>query len=115
MGQDRVTAVPFVRFVLALLQACAPVRPPRPTLPAASSASSPSPPQISSLSKTPEPEKKPLVEQGKIKEEDLKEKRSVPQAKTRDRPVRSPSSKEAPPPIADDRSLIDKCILRIHS
>jgi len=48
------------------------------------------------------------VEQGKIKEEDLKEKRSVPQAKTRDRPVRSPSSKEAPPPIADDSSLIAK-------
>ncbi len=105
MGQDRVTAVPFVLFVLALLQACAPVRPSRPTLPVASS---PSPPQISSLPKTPEPEQKPLVEQGKIKEEDLKEKRSVPQAKTRDRPVRSPSSKEAPPPIADDSSLIAK-------
>ena len=108
MGQDRVTAVPFVLFVLALLQACAPVRPSRPTLPAASSASSPSPPQISSLPKTREPEKKPLVEQGKIKEEDLKEKRSVPQAKTKDRPVRSPPSKEAPPPIADDSSLIAK-------
>ena len=121
MGQDRVTAVPsremgesrfakslLVLFVLALLQACAPVRPSRPTLPAASSASSPSPPQISSLPKTPEPEKKPLVEQGKIKEENLKERRSVPQAKTKDRPVRSPSSREAPPPIADDSSLIAK-------
>ena len=108
MGQDRVTAVPFVLFMLALLQACAPVRPSRPTLPVASSASSPSPPQISSLSKTPEPEKKPLVEQGKIKEENLKERRSVPQAKTKDRPVRSPSSREAPPPIADDSSLIAK-------
>ena len=108
MGQDRVTAVPFVLFMLALLQACAPVRPSRPTLPAASSVSSPSPPQISSLSKTPEPEKKPLVEQGKIKEENLKERRSVPQAKTKDRPVRSPSSREAPPPITDDSSLIAK-------
>ena len=48
------------------------------------------------------------MEQGKIKEEDLKEKRSVPQAKTKDRPVPYPSSKEVPPPVADDSSLIAK-------
>ena len=98
----------LVLCALALLQACAVVRTSRPTSPPASSASGPSSPPSSSLAKTPEPEKKPLVEQGKIKEEDLKEKRSVPQARTKDLPVRPPPSREAPPPVADDSSLIAK-------
>ena len=98
----------MILTVVALLQACATVRPSRPTLPPASSASSPSPPQVSSVGRSPEPEREPLVEQGKIREEDLMEKRSVPQARTKDRPGRPPSTRETPPQIADDSSLIAK-------
>ncbi|TAK01768.1 tetratricopeptide repeat protein [bacterium] len=93
----------LVLFVLVLLQACATVRPSRPTLPPAAS-----PPQVSSLARTPEPESKPVVEQGRIREEDLKEKRSVPQSRSKDRPTRPAPTKEAPPPVADDSSLIAK-------
>ena len=93
----------LVLFVLALLQACATVRPSRPALPPVAS-----PPQVSSLARTPKPESKPVVEQGRIREEDLKEKRSVPQSRTKDGPTRPAPAKEAPPPVADDSSLIAK-------
>jgi len=91
---------------VVLLQACITYRASRPALPpAASVASSSSPPQVSSLPRTP-PESKPAVEQGRIREEDLKEKRSVSQSRTKDRPGRPAPAKEAP--VADDSSLIAK-------
>ena len=122
MGEKRLTASPsgeilgqrfssslLALLVLALLQACATVRTSRPASPPpASSASSPAPPQVSSLTRTPEPEAKPMVGQDKIKEEDLKEKRSPPQSKSKDRPGRPAAGKEGPPPVADDSSLIAK-------
>ena len=92
-------------LVVALLQACAPVRASRP-LPPAPSASSPSPPQVSSLART--PDTKPTVEQDKIKEENLKEKRPAPQARTKDRPGRPAPAKGASPSLPDDSSLIAK-------
>src|SRR3989338_3137558 len=85
-------------LVVALLQACAPVRASRP-LPPAPSASSPSPPQVSSLART--PDTKPTVEQDKIKEENLKEKRPAPQARTKDRPGRPAPAKGASPSLPD--------------
>ncbi len=92
-------------LVVALLQACAPVRTYRP-LPPAPSASSPSSPQVSSLAGT--PDTKPMVEQDKIKEDDLKEKRPAPQARTKDRPGRPAPAKGASPSLPDDSSLIAK-------
>lgn len=92
----------LVLFALALLQGCATVRTSRPALPPAAS-----PPQISSLARIPQPESKPVVEQGRIREEDLKERRSVP-SRSKDRPTRPAPAKEAPPPVADDSSLIAK-------
>ncbi len=94
----------MILTTVALLQACITYRASRPTLPPAASSSSP--PQVSSLARTPEPESKPVVEQGRVREEDLKEKRSVPQARTKDRPTRPAPAKEAP--VADDSSLIAK-------
>lgn len=96
----------FTLLVAALLQACV-ARSYRPA-PPASSASNPSPPRVSSLAGTPGPDAKPMVEQDKIKEEDLKEKRPAPQVRTKDRPGRPAPAKEAPPSLPDDSSLIAK-------
>lgn len=99
----------LILFVFALLQACITFRASRPNSPpAVFSRPSSSPPRTSSLARGPKPETRPLVEQGEIREEDLRERRSVPQARTRERPARSPSPSETPPPMADDSSLIAK-------
>lgn len=90
---------------IALLQACA-YRAPRPMLPPAASTPTTSSTQLSSLSKTPEAVPPP-AEQSKIMEENLKDKRSIPQAKTKERPTRSTPARETPP-LADDSSLIAK-------
>lgn len=91
---------------IALLQACA-YRAPRATLSSASSTPATSSTQLSSLSKSPEAAPPPPTEQGKVREEDLRDRRSIPQAKIKERPTRPAPGRE-PPPLADDSSLIAK-------
>lgn len=96
-------------LVLALIQACAPARVFRSSSPPTTSpaASSP-PPQIASPSRVPGAETKAIVEEVKIKEEDLREKRSIPQPRVKDQRPRLTPGREAPSPIPDDSSLIAK-------
>lgn len=99
----------LILSVFTLLQACVTIRTSRTTLPpTVPSAPTSSSSESSSLAKSPEPETRPLVEQGKIREENLREKRAVPQARIKERPGRPPSARETLPPIADDSSLIAK-------
>ncbi len=98
---------------LASAPGCAPVRVYRP-VPAPTVRPAPAP-QASSLPSTPEPERRPALEDSRIKEEDLKERRPAPQARSKDRsgrpaPVdeRMAPFREAPAPLPDDRSLLAK-------
>jgi len=96
---------------LASAPGCATVRVYRP-VPAGRAAPVP---QTAAPTIAPEPESKPALEQGRIKEESLKEKRPAPQARSKDRPGRPAPvegrmapRKEAPAPLPDDGSLIAK-------
>jgi len=96
---------------LASAPGCATVRVYRP-VPAGRAAPVP---QTAAPTIAPEPESKPALEQGRIKEESLEEKRPAPQARSKDRPGRPAPvegrmapRKEAPAPLPDDGSLIAK-------
>jgi len=54
------------------------------------------------------PESKPVLEQGRIREENIKERRAVPQARTRERSASTPPPREVPLSVPDDSSLIAK-------
>src|SRR3990172_8499267 len=69
---------------LASAPGCATVRVYRPVPAGRAAPASQTPPPTA----VPEPERKPSVEQSRIKEEELKEKRPAPQAKSKDRPGR---------------------------
>lgn len=93
---------------LAVVHGCVTARVYRPsTAPAVSSTPAPAP-QVSSLAKSPEPERRPAVEESRIKEEELKEKRPQPQARSKDRSPRPAPAREGPGPLPDDSSLIAK-------
>lgn len=85
-------------LILVLIQACAPRRVSRSSFPS---------PRISSPSGAPGSRTKPVVQGRKIKEQDLGENRSVPQARVRDQRARSPFGRERLSPLPDD-SLIAK-------
>lgn len=105
----RLSSVLVLLLVAAWIQACAQRRAYRPSPPpSVSSAPSSPPPQIVLPPRTLEPETKPIVEESKIREEDLKEKRSVPQARIKDQRGKLPLGRETTPPIPDDSSLIAK-------
>lgn len=107
ISSPRFSIILAVLLIPAFFQACALVRTSRPS--SASTVSSPPgpPPQVSSLSKPAVPDTK-STEKSKIKEEDLKEKQSTPQARAKDRAARPAPTKEPPPPVLDDSSLIAK-------
>ncbi len=95
--------------VAFLIQGCAPTRPSRSTWPPPSvSTPAPRSPQVALPPATQAPETKPVLEQSKIKEQDLKEKGTVPQSRSKDQPARSTPGRETPPPLPDDSSLIAK-------
>ncbi|MCZ6623963.1 MAG: tetratricopeptide repeat protein [Deltaproteobacteria bacterium] len=86
-------------LVLVLIQACAPRRASRSSFPS---------PRISPPPRAPGSRTKPVVQGRKIKEQDLKENRSVPpQARVRDRRALSTLGRERLPPLPGD-SLIAK-------
>lgn len=86
---------------------CAPPRVYR--SPAPRPAAPPSPaPSPSQTSRNPPTESAPVLEQSKIKEEDVKEKRALPPPAARDQGQRAPSVREEPRPLPDDSSLIAK-------
>jgi len=106
LSKPRVLALLLALFALASAAGCTTVRVYRPV---SSAAARPAPaPQIPPPITVPEPERKPAVEQSRIKEESLKEKRPAPQARTKDRPGRPAPVKEGPAPLPDDGSLIAK-------
>lgn len=98
----------FLGFsVLIWLQACAPAR----TGPAPLSqapAASPPPPPVALLPKPQEAPTRPSVEESRIKEENLKEKRPAPQLKSKGPAPRPSPGREVPPPPPEDSSLIAK-------
>ncbi|MGH7773879.1 MAG: tetratricopeptide repeat protein [Candidatus Binatia bacterium] len=95
--------------VAFLIQACAPTRPSRPTWPPPSvSTPAPRSPQVASPPATQAPETRPVLEQSKIREQDLKEKGIVPQSRSKDQPAQSTPGRGTSTPLPDDSSLVAK-------
>jgi len=97
-------------LLLVFIQACAPRQVYRPPLPPRSPVvSNPSSPQTSLPTARPPQvnQPRPLVEESKIREQDLKERRPTTQERDRDQPAATVPGREAPP-LPDDSSLIAK-------
>ncbi len=94
----------FAAFVL--LESCAPARVYHSPVPR------PAPPPLSSSTQTPRnsrTESGPVLESGKIKEEDMKEKRApLAQPAPKGQIQQAPAAREEPRPLPDDSSLIAK-------
>lgn len=91
-------------LVPIFVQACALVRPSRSSSPPPTRPS----PQSASPARAQPTESKPALEQAKIKEEDLREPRSAPQSRARDRVERPIPGRETLSPSPEDVSLIAK-------
>lgn len=108
LGRDALSVL-LAPFILLLTQACAPRQAYRSTLPpSVSSRSTPPPPQVALPSPVQEPVSRPPVGDPKIKEEDLKARRSQPPLKSKDQRARPTLGQEKPSPLPDDNSLIAK-------
>lgn len=98
----------FPPFTLVLTQACAPRQVYRSSPPPPISSRSSPPPQVFPFPQVQESLGRPLVEDAKIKEEELKARRSPPSLKSKDQSARRAPALEKPPPLPDDNSLIAK-------
>jgi len=97
--------------VILSVQGCAPRRiVSRPSLPpAVSPPPGPGPIELAQPRRSPDPETRPLIiEEARIREENLKEKRSVPQPAVKEPPVRPAPPQQLPGSLPDDSSLIAK-------
>lgn len=100
--------LPLSFSTLIWLQGCAPLRTRPAPLPQAPPASSPPAPPVVLSPQPQEAPTRPSVEESRIKEENLREKRPAPQVKSKV-PVPRPSpEREVLPPPAEDSSLIAK-------
>lgn len=93
---------------LIWLQGCALPRTRPAPLPQAPPQSSPPAPPVALLPKPPEPPARPSLEESRIKEESLREKRPAPQVKSKVPVPRPTPEREGLPPPAEDSSLIAK-------
>lgn len=94
--------------VLVLIQACVPRRPYRPALPPPAAAPPVAAREMGPVPAPPTPETRPELPQARIREENLRDRPSAPQAKVPDQRARPIAGRETTPSAPDEISLIAK-------